>query len=147
MCRWAGGECRQVQGAPRRAAPRRTAPPAASHARTRAPHARAHRARHSITFDAPGIQPNYNPNVHIHSPRLPTLSRWRRVATRGDPPPPRFGHTAVVTGAPGGLGAQRHALLVFGGRGTTGPLNDAWELSLEGVPPYQPEVQALVCHT
>ncbi len=49
---------------------------------------------------------------------------WRRIVTRGAPPPARWGHVAV-------LDTRRDGMLVYGGRtgSTTASLADAWFLS------------------
>jgi len=54
-----------------------------------------------------------------------TPDQWSAPTASGTPPPARYGHTAVYEYA-----AQR--MLVFGGFGASGPLNDVWGLNTSG---------------
>jgi hypothetical protein len=70
----------------------------------------------------------------VHFNRVFALSlagdpQWTEVATVGVPPDPRDGRGLVYDSV-----ADR--LLVFGGRGDAGALNDTWSLSLSGTPTW-----------
>jgi hypothetical protein len=57
-----------------------------------------------------------------------TTAQWSAVATIGTRPSPRDAHVAVYD-------AARHRIVLFGGRGPSGELQDAWELALSGSTP------------
>src|SRR5439155_27020807 len=54
---------------------------------------------------------------------------WTAVAATGTPPPARYDHTAIYD-------PVRDRLIVFGGQGTGGLLNDVWALALSGTPAW-----------
>jgi hypothetical protein len=54
---------------------------------------------------------------------------WTPITTTGAPPPARYGHTAIYD-------PVRDRMVVFGGKGTAGLMNDVWSLSLAGTPAW-----------
>ena len=60
--------------------------------------------------------------------RLGDPATWTRLATSGDRPPARSGHTAIYD-------PPRRRMLIFGGRGAN-DFNDVWALNLEGPPAW-----------
>ena len=70
---------------------------------------------------------------------------WSQLTPSGTPPIPRYGHSAIYD-------PVRDRMLVFGGLGGPGPLQDFWALSLSGPPAwtlvsdYNYPVQARVGH-
>ncbi len=56
---------------------------------------------------------------------------WTSLSPAGVLPPARFGHTAIYD-------PVRDRMIVFGGHGSSGVLNDTWALSLAGVPAWSP---------
>ena len=62
-------------------------------------------------------------DLHYFDPsNMCWLDQEEAGSTLGTPPPPRAGHTAN--------GFGRHTMLVFGGRGETGLLNELWALQM-----------------
>jgi hypothetical protein len=62
---------------------------------------------------------------------LTGATTWTPLAATGTPPPARTGHTAVYDP----IGDR---MIVFGGLGASGPMNDLWSLSLSGTPTWSP---------
>lgn len=56
-------------------------------------------------------------------------SQWWRVTAGGDKPAPRRDHTLVQD-------VPRQRMILFGGDGQAGPLDDVWQLGLPGVPQW-----------
>lgn len=99
-------------------------------------------------MDSPDARPNYEPNIHRNFPLPPLKNTWRSVEptlANGSAPQGRWGHTGTVFGQDGGTGRDRFSMLIFGGRGELGYLNDTWELLLEPYPPPQRAVQQVQC--
>jgi hypothetical protein len=68
---------------------------------------------------------------------LPNMNRWSLVETKtyGDGRPEgRFHHAAVNLGGYPSSSPTRDRLIIFGGQGKNGYLNDIWELSLDSSP-------------
>lgn len=61
----------------------------------------------------------------------PSTGVWTPLATAGTPPPARRLHGAVYD-------AQGDRMIIFGGLGGNGLLDDVWQLSLAGTPTWSP---------
>ncbi len=59
------------------------------------------------------------------------VPEWTELSPLGDPPSPRYGHSAVYD-------PMRDRLVVFGGYDGTQLLNDVWILTLSGTPTWSP---------
>ena len=89
------------------------------------------------TFDRCRLRRGVDVNVSACVGSLPTINLWQLVETHSagnGKPLGRYGHVAVNVGGTSSLFPSRDRLIVFGGEGGHGLLDDVWELSLDASP-------------